>query len=134
MPGSNAVISAPDGAYSNAGGQGVFTHGVQIGIARNETHDLRTATDEFVASLAHNNPKLSRPSGYDRVKIGGRQGLRTAITNVSEATGQHERIAVFTALLADGSLLYLIGVAPLDLYSDYDKVFRKIVGSIEIIG
>ncbi len=100
LPGSNAVIFAPDGAYGNADGQGVFTHGVEIGVARNETHDLRTATDELVASLARGNPNLGRPSGYDRTTIGGRQGLHTVISNVSDATGQQERIALFTVLLA----------------------------------
>ncbi len=133
LPGSNAVIFAPDGAYGNAGGQGVFTHGVEIGVARNETHDLRTATDELVSSLARSNPNLSRPSGYDRAKIGGRQGLHTVLSNGSNATGQQERIAVFTMLLADGSLFYALGVAPRDRFSDYEGTFRKVVGSIEIM-
>ena len=133
LPGGNAVIFAPDGAYGNAGGQGVFTHGMEIGVTRNETHDVRTATDELVASLARDNPKLSRPSGYDRVKIGGRQGLHTVISNVSDATGQQERIAVFTVLLRDASLFHALGVAPRDRFSDYEGTFRKVVGSIQIM-
>ena len=66
------------------------------GSTRNETHDLRTATDELVASLARSNPNLSRPSATIGRRIGGRQGLRTVMSNVSDATGQQERIAVFT--------------------------------------
>jgi len=42
----NAVTFAPEGAYGNAGGQSVFTHGMQIGLARDDTHNLRTATDD----------------------------------------------------------------------------------------
>ena len=133
LPGSNAVTFAPDGAYGNAGGQRVFTHGVEIGVARNETHDVRTATDELVASLASANPNLSRPSGYDRATIGGRQGLHTVISNVSDATGQQERIAVFTVLLRDASLFYALGVAPRDRFSDYEGAFRRVIGSIEIL-
>ena len=122
---------APDGAYESADGQGIFTHGVEIGVTRNETHDLRTATDELIASLARGNPSLGRPSGYDRAKIGGRQALHTVISNVSDATGQ-ERIAVFTMLLQDASLFYALGVAPRDRFTDYEDTFRRIVGSIEI--
>jgi len=133
LPGSNAVIFAPDGAYGNAGGQGVFTHGMEIGVARNEAHDLRTATDQLIASLARSNPKLSRPSGYDQAKISGRKGLRTVLSNVSDATGQQERIAVFTVLQADASLLYALGVVPRGSFSDYEGTFRKVVASIQIM-
>ena len=41
----NAVTFAPDGAYGQANGQSVFTHGVELGAARNETHDLQDATE-----------------------------------------------------------------------------------------
>jgi hypothetical protein len=132
-PGSTAVIFAPEGAYGNIDGQGVFTHGVQIGVTRNESHDLRTATDELVASLARDNPNLGRPSGYDRTTIGGRQGLRTVISNLSDATGQQERIAISTMLLRDTSLFYALGVAPRDRFTAYESVFRRVVGSIAIV-
>ena len=133
LPRSNTVTFAPDGAYSNAGEQSVFTHGVEIGVARNETHDLRTATDELVAALARTNPNLSRPSGYDRATIGGRQGLHTLISNVSDATGQQERIALFTVLLGDANLFYALGVAPRGDFSKYEGTFQRVVGSIQIM-
>jgi hypothetical protein len=132
LPGSAAVLFAPDGAYGTAGGQGVFTHGMEIGVARNETHDLRTAIDEFVASLARGNPNLGHASGYNRVKVGGRQGLRTTLSNRSPATDQDERIGVFAILLDDGNLFYALGVAPRDRFSDYEGTFRKIIRSIAL--
>jgi hypothetical protein len=102
-------------------------------VARNETHDLRTATDELVSTFARSNPNLSRPSSYDRTQIGGRQGLHTALSNGSNAAGQQERIAVFAMLLPDGNLFYALGVAPRDRFSVYDAAFRKVIGSIEIM-
>ena len=132
-PGSNAVTFAPDGAYGNGEQGGSFTHGIEIGVARNETHDLRTATDELVSTFARSNPNLSRPSSYDRTQIGGRQGLHTALSNGSNAAGQQERIAVFAMLLPDGNLFYALGVAPRDRFSVYDAAFRKVIGSIEIM-
>jgi hypothetical protein len=94
---------------------------------------LRAATDELVASLARGNPNLGRPSGYDRATIGGRQGLHTVISNVSDATGQQERIALFTVLLRDANLFYVLGVAPRGRFSDYEGTFRRVVGSIQIM-
>src|SRR5580765_778770 len=132
-PGSNAVTFAPDGAYGNGEQGGSFTHGIEIGVARNETHDLRTATDELVATFARSHPNPSRPSSYDRTQIGGRQGLHTALSNGSNAAGQQERIAVFAMLLPDGNLFYALGVAPRDRFSEYDAAFRKVIGSIEIM-
>ncbi len=133
LPDNNAVIFAPDGAYGTGNGQRVFTHGMEIGIARNETHDVRTATDEFVASLASANPNLGQPSRYSRAKIGGQQGLRTTLSNRSATTSQEERVAVFTMLLDDGSLFYALGVAPRDRFSDYEGTFSKVVGSIAFV-
>jgi beta-barrel assembly-enhancing protease len=134
LAGSNAVTFAPDGAYGNTGEQSSsFTHGMEIGVARNETHDLRAATDELVSSFARSNPNLSRPSSYARTTIGGRQGLRTVLSNGSNAIGQPERIAVFTMLLSDGSLFYALGVAPSDRFPEYDGAFRRVIGSIEIM-
>ena len=133
LSGQNTVTFAPEGAYGTAGGRNIFTHGAQIGIARSETRDLRTATDQFIASLARGNPNLSRPSSYGGTKIGGRKGLHTALSNVSDATGRQERIDVFTILLPDGNLFYVLGVAPAERASDYQKTFGRVVKSIQIM-
>jgi len=132
LPGNSSVLFAPDGGYGTASDQRVFTHGMEIGVTRNETHDLRTAVDEFVASLAHNNPDLGRPSGYSRTNIGGLQGLRTTLMNRSQATGEDEGLALFAVLLDDRTLFYAIGVAPGDRFSEYESTFRRIVSSITL--
>ena len=86
-----------------------------------------------VSTFARSNPNLSRPSSYDRMTIGGRPGLHTALSNGSNASGQQERIAVFTMLLPDGNLFYALGVAPRDRFSEYEGTFRRVIGSIEIM-
>src|SRR4029450_9404334 len=53
LPGNNSVTFAPDGGYGSLNQQSVFTHGVEAGVARNESHDLQPATDDLVDSLAH---------------------------------------------------------------------------------
>jgi hypothetical protein len=132
LPGSNKVTFAPEGAYGDADGQSMFTHGVEVGTSRNESHDLQTATDELLASLAQGNPGLSRPSRYDRVKVGGRQGLRAVMTNTSSAGGL-ENIVAFTSQLRDGSLFYAVAVAPRADFAAYSRIFDRVISSIQLI-
>ncbi len=131
LAGNNSVTFAPDGGYGAVNQQSVFTHGVEAGLTRNETHDLQTATDELVQSLAQSNPRMSRNSGSGRGTLGGRQGLRTVMSNQNDATGKTERIALYTTLLNDGTLFYLIGVAPDNEFNSYDQVFNRVAGSIQ---
>lgn len=111
-------------------GHGVFTHGVEVGLTRNETHDLQTATDELINSLRQSNPDMSRPAAYRNASIDRAQALQTSVTNISEVTGRPEVIHLWTTLLGNGNLFYVIGVAPQDEARDYDGVFQKVVSSI----
>lgn len=132
LQGSGAVTFAPNGAYGTVNGQTVFTHGVEIGVSRNEAHDLQTATDELIDSLSGGNPDLRRAANYSRISIGGRRGLRTTLTNRSEVSGQPETIEMSTTQLRDGSLFYVIGVAPTGEFRDYANVLNRVVGSIRL--
>lgn len=128
----SSVTFAPEGAYGQYNNNSVFTHGVEAGVARNESHDLQTATDELLQSLEQGNPRLSRPSGYRRTSMGGRSGLTTTLTNVSEATGGEETIQLFTTQLRNGNLMYLIAVAPSNEFGQYRNVFQRVVGSVQL--
>jgi Zn-dependent protease with chaperone function len=132
LPGQNAVMFAPQGGYGTVSGHSVFTHGVEIGVARNDTRDLQSATDALIQSLTESNPRLSRPSKYQRATIDGRDALRTELSNVSEATGGPERIDVYTTLLSDGTLMYVFGVAPQNDFGRYRSVFSRVVDSIQL--
>ena len=129
---TNTVTFAPEGAYGSANGQRVFTHAMEFGLARNEAHDLQTATDELIQSLSQGNPNLRKQSGPDRVTFAGRRGGRTVLLNRNDATGQDEVIEVFTALLRNGNLFYAIGVAPRDEFPSYRTVFDRVVGSLQV--
>lgn len=126
----SSVTFAPEGGYGTISGQSVFTHGVQVGIARNETHSLEEATQELVASFAQANPQLARAGNATRATVGGRPGLRTLLANVSEATGGRERIVLYTAQMRDGALFYMIGVSPEQEFQTYQPVINKVAQSI----
>jgi beta-barrel assembly-enhancing protease len=129
--GTSSVTFAPEGAYGQASGQNIFTHGVEFGVGRNESHDLQTATQELLDSLARGNPNLSRPSRSDRINVGDRRGLRTTLSNQSQASGGTETIQVITTQLRDGNLFYAIQVAPREEFSAYRGVFDRIASSLQ---
>ena len=131
LPSQNNVTFAPEGGYGTMNSNSVFTHGIEMGIARNEAHDLQTATSELIDSLREANPRLSRPNGYDRGSIGGHQGIHAVLSNVSDVTGGQEVIDVYTTQLSDGSLFYALGVAPREDYGAYSNVFRNVIKSIQ---
>lgn len=133
LPGPNAVTFAPDGAYGNAGIKSVFTHGLAIGLARNDKRDLRATTDDFIGAYVLVNPGSHRPFLYRHATIGDRSGLQIGLARLSEATGEPERIEMFTTLLRDGTFFYLMAVAPSARAAEYAGTFRRIVGSLEIM-
>ena len=131
LPGNNTVTFAPEGGYGAVNQQSVFTHGIEAGVMRNESHRLETATDELVQSLAQSNPQMRRSRGYDEDTLGGRDGLHLTLSNRNDATGRTERIALYTTMLDDGTLFYLLGVAPDDEYGNYASVFNRIADSLQ---
>ena len=132
LPANNSVTFAPPGASGTVNGNSVFTHGVEIGVSRNESHDLQTATTELLQGLRQSNPRLSNPGDYERALVGGRPALHAVLSNVSDATGGQEVVDVYTTQLRDGSLFYVIGVAPREEYNSYSPVFRNVVRSIQL--
>ena len=133
MASETSVTFAPDGGHGAINGQSVFTHGVQVGISRNETHSLEEATQELLASFAQANPQLARSGNPSRGTLGGRPALRTLLGNVSEATGGRERIVLYTTQMQDGALFYMIGVSPEGEFDTYQPVINKVAQSIRFL-
>ncbi len=64
--------------------------------------------------------------------IGGRQGMTTTLSNVSDATGEPEAVNVSTVQLRDGSLLFIIGVAPSDESRTYLNTFNRVRQTVQL--
>jgi hypothetical protein len=132
LPASNAVTFAPEGAYGNAGVKSVFTHGLGMGLIRNDKGNLQVTTNDFIESQVLIAQGAREPLRYRSVTIADRPAIQTVLTTVSEATNQPEQIEVYTTLLSNGTVLYLLAVTPRDRASEYVDTFRRVVGSIEI--
>jgi hypothetical protein len=122
----------PDGAYGQVQGQTIFTHGIELGVLRDERHTLREATREFIDSLRQSNPSLRASGGPQNTTLSGRNALWADLTNVSEATGREEAVTIFTTQLRDGSLFYVITVAPEAELQAYEPSFRRVIQSIRL--
>ena len=131
LQGDNSVTFAPEGGYGDIQGQSVFTHGLQVGMEGSNARDLRTATTQLMERLAQNNPSLRQSGGFSSVQFAGRQGLATTLTNTS-VTRQPEGIALYTTRLNDGSLFFVVGVAPANEFRAYQQIFHRSVQSLEL--
>jgi hypothetical protein len=133
LGGGTTVTYAPQGAvFQGHNGGTAFTHGVEIGVASRGTGNLQRDTEALLQSFAQTNPQLRRAGGYSRVNIDGRAGLTTTLRNVSEVTGQTEVVNVTTTQLRDGSMLFMIGVAPEREAQTYLNTFGRVRQTIDL--
>jgi len=130
---SSAVTYAPDGAHGSVNGQSVFTHGVEIGVAGYEGHDLRNASEMLIDSLSRGNPNMRTNGRFLRSTVAGQDGLVMTLDNVSEVTRQREVVEVRTTQLRDGRLLYAIAVVPERQASAYAPTFDRVLSSLRLL-
>lgn len=129
---SNAVKFVPQNGYGVVeGGQSVFTHGVELGVARASSRDLRDATNTLVANFARSNPDLRQTADARDVRLSQRSGLAMSLVNRSHLGGT-ERIGIYTTFLADGNLFYVATIVPDEEAARYGPVFDRIAGSIRL--
>ncbi|HZS04054.1 MAG TPA: M48 family metalloprotease [Blastocatellia bacterium] len=130
----NSITFAPEGAYGDYQGQSVFTHGAIAGVANVQARNLRMASDQYINGLLQSNQYLQSQSNYRQGTIDGRPALAMTLAGRSTVTGQMETVVVYTTMLRNGGLFYLVTVAPRDQYSYYDRAFQQIVRSINLNG
>lgn len=130
--GNNTVMYTPEGAiFEGDNGQVVYTHGVEVGVAPG-SGNLQRDTEGLVQAFAQSNPQLRRQGGYRRETVAGRSGLTASLSNISDVTGQPEYVSLSATQLRDGSLLYVIGVAPEQEARTYDEAFRRVRQSVRV--
>jgi hypothetical protein len=119
---------APEGAYGDQG----ITHGALIGIYKTQSRNLGDATNEYVRGILQANNYLRQSGGYTRTTISGRTAYSTVLSGTSPVTGRTEVATVYTTGLSDGSLFYVVTVAPQNEASRYNYPFRNMIRSIRL--
>lgn len=128
------VALFPEGGVSEYEGREEFTHGTLIGVAQSQSRGLQQATDEYVRGLLQSNPNLRQQTRYQRGTIDRRQALTATLAGRSNVTGDNELVTIYTTLLENGDLFYMIAIAPESDYRAYQNVFANMVRSLQING
>ena len=128
---SNAVKFVPENGYGNLNGQEVFTHGVEFGVAKASSRDLREATNTWLTAVAKSNPDLRLSGEQQYIKMSSRTALGTPLVN-SSPLGGAERITLYSTFLADGNLFYYLTIVPEQEAQAFQPTFMKIGQSIKL--
>lgn len=122
------VWFAPEGAYGNQG----ITHGALVGVSQTGQRDLAGATETYVNNILQANNYLRRTTNYSRTYIDGRSAYAVMLSGRSPVTGETEYALIYTTLLRNGSLFYVVGVAPQSQSRAYNQAFNNLVRSIQL--
>jgi len=128
---STAIKAVPQNGYGQLNGQTVFSHGVEFGVAKTESRDLRLATDAWLKGVTQGNPDLRVDGQQQSLQISQRAALGTPLVNPSPLGGQ-ERIDVYTTFLSDGTLFYYLTVVPEKEAQAFRQTFDRIADSIRL--
>ncbi len=130
----SGVSFAPEGGVLDDGsGHGALGYGLIVSVAKaqgdsNDSNALDNATRQVIQELQKANPSMKVARQGERLRLNGRLGLSTYLSNVSPAGGQ-EMDWVVTVLRPEG-LVYFVCVAPQSAYDNYDKAFSAILDSV----
>ncbi|HMF97130.1 MAG TPA: M48 family metallopeptidase, partial [Vicinamibacterales bacterium] len=127
----SSIKVVPRNGYGQLDGQTVFNYGVEFGVARAATRDLVAATNAWVNAATQENRDLHYAGAQQSTRISQRPAVATPLVNRSALGGQ-ERITVYTAFLADGSLFYYLTVVPENDADAFQETFRRIGDSIRL--
>jgi len=132
MSSQSMVRVVPQNGYGELNGETVFSHGVEFGMAKAASGDLRNATSAWLKGIAQSNPELQLAGEQERVTISNRAALATPLTNASPLGGQ-ERVGLYTTFVADGVLFYYVTVVPEKDAAAFQDAFRKVGQSIRFL-
>jgi beta-barrel assembly-enhancing protease len=128
---SASVKVVPHNGYGQLNGRTVFSHGVEFGLAKAGSRDLREATNAWLKAVTRNNPQLRAAGDQQTLRLSERSALKTPLVNPSPLGGD-ERIGVYTTFTADGNLFYYLTVVPENDAASFEETFRHVAESIRL--
>ena len=132
LPSNSSIKVVPENGYGQMNGQTVFTHGVEFGIVKAASRDLREATNAWLKAVAQGNPELKLNGTQQAVQLSQRQALATPLLNPSPLGGR-EHVGLYTMFLSDGNLFYFLTVNPEKDAEAFQSAFQKIASSLRLM-
>ncbi len=128
---NSAVKFVPQNAYGELNGETVFTHGVELGVARAASSDLDQSTDALLNALAQGNPSLRQVTEPRQVQLAQRTAIQHQLINRTP-DGSEERVGLVTTLLSDGNLFYLLTIVPSEERGRYQPAFNRVASTLRL--
>jgi Zn-dependent protease with chaperone function len=132
LPSNSSIKVVPENGYGQMNGQTVFTHGVEFGVVKAASRDLREATNAWLKAVAQGNPELKLNGTQQPVQLSQRQALATPLLNPSPLGGR-EHVGIYTMFLADGNLFYFLTVNPEKDAEAFQPAFQRIASSLRLM-
>jgi beta-barrel assembly-enhancing protease len=131
LPSKTAIKVVPQNGYGQLNGQTVFSHGIEFGVVKAGTRDLREATNTWLKAVAENNPGLRLAGEQQSIRMSQRSALSTPLVNPSPLGGQ-EHIGLYTTFLVDGTLFYYLTIVPEKDAEAFQETFQRVGQSIRL--
>ncbi len=109
----------------------MFTHGVELGVARAASRDLVESTDALLNALAQGNPNLRQAAQPRQTRLSQRTAIEHQLVNRTP-NGAQERVGVTTTFLADGNLFYMLTIVPVEESSRYQPAFSRVASNLRL--
>ena len=128
---NNSIKFVPQNGYGEYRGQVTLTHGTELGMARASSQNLNQATQSLIDGFIQGNEGMRMAGQQQQGRLSNRAAIRTPLIGRS-AVGGNERVDVFTTLLRDGNLFYVLTVVPEREESTYSPTFNRVVQSVRL--
>ena len=94
---------------------------------------LAQAMNDLVGQIVRTNPTLKMVPNSERVDmLDGASALSLVLSGRSVATGDDERVTVFTRELPDEHIIYALFIAPGQDYGQLHGTFTRMIGSLRV--
>jgi hypothetical protein len=128
---NNSVKYVPQNGYGEYRGQVTLTHGAELGVARASSRELNQATQTLIDGFIRSNEGMQLAARQQQGRLANRASIRTPLVGRS-ALGGAERVDVYTTLLRDGNLFYVLTVVPEREEGAYAATFNRVVQSVRL--
>jgi beta-barrel assembly-enhancing protease len=125
-----SVTFAPEGAFGNQDGESVFTHGAIVGIVDVSSSDLQRASDQYISGILQGNNYLTAERRYQQTRLSGRNALARRLSGTSRITNQREIVDVYTTMVNERQLFYVVQVVPANAQRQYTRAFNDMLQSL----
>lgn len=127
----NTMAFSPKNGYSiSQRGTNDYSYGTMIGSTKVQNRDLKQGTAALTASFINSNTGMKQQGQVGRVTISGREAMMVTLIGKSTLGRGAEIITVYTAILRNGSMLYIITIVPEGEQQNYKTAFATLINSI----